>query len=201
MKLPSIQYQHGITLIVSLVMLLVVLMLSTSLASMALMGEKAARNERDKQVAMQAAESALVDAELDIENSTAATSRSEIFSPNSAKGFVDGCGKGDQNIFQGLCTFEEPATWLAADFTNSTNSASVQFGRFTGNIMPTGHGPFPAKLPRYIIELMDDPAAQPTAPAYMYRITAIGFGADSATQVVLQSFYRKSENLAKESST
>lgn len=195
---PPNHHQQGATLIVSLVMLLVVLMLSTSFAGMALMGEKAARNERDKHIAMHAAEAALADAEKDIENSTATTSRSTIFSPYSTEGFTDGCGKGDENKYQGLCTNDESGqkdAWRTIDLASTdTGSPSVQFGRFTGRMMPSGAGPFPSQLPRYIIELMlDDTPGQPTDTVYMYRITAIGFGTDSSTQIVLQSFYRKTE--------
>jgi len=202
----TMQSQDGATLIVTLVMLLVVLMLSTSFAGMALMGEKAARNERDKQVAMHAAEAALADAEHDIENSTAATSRSVIFSPFSTEGFTDGCGRGDDNRYQGLCSNQHnndhshqkdgrKDAWLTVDFSDTNaGSSSVPLGRFTGRTMPVGVGPFPSRLPRYIIELMrDSTAGQATSAAYMYRITAIGFGSDSATQIVLQSFYRKTE--------
>lgn len=193
--------QQGATLIVSLVMLLIVLMLSTSFAGIALMGEKAARNERDKQIAMHAAEAALADAEKDIENSNAATSRSVIFSPYSTEGFAAGCGRGDENKYQGLCTSDESEqkdAWRTVDLANTdAGSASVQFGRFTGRVMPSGAGPFPGQLPRYIIELiLDNTPEQPgssTRAVYMYRITAIGFGTDSSTQIVLQSFYRKTE--------
>jgi type IV pilus assembly protein PilX len=193
---PNQYHQQGATLIVSLAMLLVVLMLSTSLAGMALMGEKAARNERDKHIAMHAAEAALADAEKDIENSTAKASRSALFSPYSTEGFTEGCGKGDGNKYQGLCInhgSQHKAAWLDVALTNSdTNSASVQFGRFTGQTMPSGVGPFPAQLPRYIIELMlDTTPGLSASPLYFYRITAVGFGADSSTQIVLQSFYRK----------
>lgn len=196
--IQTISNQRGATLIVSLVMLLVVLMMSTSFAGMALMGEKAARNERDKQIAMHAAEAALADAEQDIENSTAETSRSTIFSPYSTEGFTEDCGRGEENRYQGLCIHyesEQQDAMLTIDFSNAdASSPSVPFGRFTGRTMPVGAGPFPSQLPRYIIELMQDSTAgQPTHAVYMYRITAVGFGTDSATQIVLQSFYRKTE--------
>lgn len=193
---PAYRHQQGATLIVTLAMLLVVLMLSTSLTGMALMGEKAARNERDKYIAMYAAEAALADAEKDIENSTVSTSRSAIFSAHSNEGFTEGCSRGDTNPYQGLCTnasHPEQAAWLTADLTNTdTDSVSVPFGRFTDQTIPNGAGPFPAKLPRYLIELMLDKSPDlPTSPMYMYRITAVGFGTDVSTQIVLQSHYRK----------
>ena len=60
--------------------------------------------------------------------------------------------------------------------------------------MQTGHGLLPARAARYIIELLR--YLQPgqdagTANNYFYRITALGFGARETTQVVLQSYYRK----------
>lgn len=188
--------QHGVTLIVAMVMLLILMMFSVSLAGMAIMSEKAARNERDKQVALQAAESALVDAEMDIENSSSATSRSTIFSTDSAQGFSEECGKGDDNIFQGLCMTTQAAQapiWMTVDITNTDGEAvSVPFGRFTGQTLPHGASLFTVQLPRYLIELMPDHSTGHAAKAvYMYRITAVGFGTDRKTQVVLQSFYRK----------
>src|SRR5690349_9465560 len=151
----SLIHQKGATLIVCLVMLLIVMLLGTSLAGTALMDEKAARNERDKQIAMHAAEAALADAEKDIENGNSPASRSAIFSPRSAEGFSEGCTSGDRNIYQGLCTHQgQDGAWMTADIANTgSNSPSVQFGRFTGQTMPTGNGPFPNELPRYIIEL------------------------------------------------
>ncbi len=189
-------HQYGMTLIVSLVMLLILTILSTSLTSLVLMDEKAARNELDQQIAMQAAESALADAEQDIENSTAPNSRSAIFSANSHEGFSSNCSIGDENRYQGLCIragADELPVWINTDITNTSNrSPSVRFGRFTDQTMPHGAGPFSNELPRYIIELLPDHETQQSTNAeYVYRITAVGFGVDRSTQVVLQSVYRK----------
>ena len=54
--------QRGASLIVSLLMLVAVLVLGISAAQIALQGEKASRNDRDRQIAFQAAEAALMDA-------------------------------------------------------------------------------------------------------------------------------------------
>ena len=193
------RHQHGASLVVTLVMLLIVLLLGASSSNVALMGEKAARNERDRVVALQAAESALSDAELDIENSASPASRSAIFSPVSTEGFTDGCGNGDGNIYQGLCSNlgnAQKSPWLTTTIANAgANSVSVQYGRFTGQTLPHNGGPFPIQLPRYLIELMLDNTAGQSADAhYLYRITAIGFGSSLETQAVVQSYYRKSEN-------
>ncbi len=197
--------QRGATLIVSLVMLLIVLIIGSSLAGMAQMGQKAARNERDRQIALHAAESALTDAEADIEGSTSVNSRSRIFSRYSSLGFSEECAKGDSHPYQGLCTHQKGhrSAWRMANIVSAgSNSPSVQFGRFTGKTLPSGNGPFPAQLPRYIIELIPDTTAGDAAgPVFLYRITAIGFGSSSATHIVLQSFYRKTDDRNSDSDT
>jgi type IV pilus assembly protein PilX len=186
---------RGAALVVVLSMLIVVLLLGASAAQMALQGEKAARAERDRHLAFQAAEAALIDAENDIEGSPGAPGRSAMFAADSALGFVDGCGVGSVDL--GLCL---PApqgmapTWQAIDLADADVLRFVPYGKFTGATMQTGHGLLPAREARYIIELLR--YIQPgqdagTADNYFYRITAIGFGARATTQVILQSYYRK----------
>jgi len=58
--------QQGITLPVTMLLLLAALTIGASAAQMAMLGEKAARAERDRLVAFQSAEDALMDAERDI---------------------------------------------------------------------------------------------------------------------------------------
>lgn len=189
---------QGAALIVVLGMLIVMLLLGTSAAQMALQGEKVARGERDRHIAFQTAEAALIDAEHDIEGRPGAPGRSALFAADSALGFVDGCGIGSDDL--GLCL---PApqgmapAWQAIDFADADAGAMhfVPYGKFTGATMQTGHAFLPAKAGRYIIELLR--SMQPGQDAgmtqqYFYRITAIGFGTRETTQVVLQSYYRKS---------
>lgn len=197
---PLLQ-QRGASLIVSLLMLVAVLLLGISAAQISLQGEKASRNDRDRQIAFQAAEAALQDAEMDIENSPDAKSRSSLFSENPViSNFIDGCGAGDSNTNLGLCATASPGSspiWLKVDFTDADSSTtkSVPFGNFTGQTLQTGKGSLPSKLPRYIIEVLGYNAAGAVTDAeskkYFYRITAMGFGARASTQVVLQAFYRK----------
>jgi type IV pilus assembly protein PilX len=77
--------QQGAALIVSLLMLVAVMLLGVSAAHIALEGEKASRNDRDRQLAFQAAEAGLMDAEMDIENASGPASRSHIFTRDSKK--------------------------------------------------------------------------------------------------------------------
>ncbi len=193
--------QQGISLIVSLLMLIAIVLLGISAAQIALQGEKASRNDRDRQIAFQAAEAALLDAELDIEKSPDITrTRSLLFAPGTSSGFIEGCGAGEANPSLGLCahaTEGAPEIWLTVDFSNTASATvrSVPYGKFTGKNLPTDRGSLPCKLPRYIVEIMAynkaGESADMSGRTYFYRITAIGFGARDTTAVVLQSFYRK----------
>lgn len=199
MMLPRMHAQRGMSLVVSLLMLIAILALGISAAQMALQGEKASRNDRDHQIAFQAAEAALMDAELDIQNASGGSSRSSMFQPDSTLGFTAGCGAGTSNTNLGLCqAAPEGATpvWESIDFLDASDDAkSVPYGHFTGQSFPIEKGSLPSRLPRYIIEIL--PYTAPSAGAtssemtYIYRVTAIGFGMRDSTQVVLQTFYYK----------
>ncbi|NML62216.1 pilus assembly protein [Massilia sp. RP-1-19] len=188
----------GAALVTVLFVLIAVLVVAVSAATAALNAEKSARNERDRHIALQAAEAALADAERDIQPLDPATPRAAMFAAGSALGFVDGCGKREDDPDLGLCSrVEAPGVpaWISAALAAEDASGAVAYGAFTGAVMPTGAGTLPARAPRYIIELMPFPragedASQPVTN--FYRITAIGFGSRRTTKVVLQSFYRKS---------
>lgn len=200
---PFLAGQRGVSLLVSLTMLVAVLILGTSAAQLALQSERASRNDRDRQIAFQAAEAALMDAELDIENSPVPTaSRSSLFSKNSALGFPadgeDACQAASAGKHHGLCRRAPdgtPPAWQTVDFSDdmASSARSVPYGKFTGQNFPAGQGSLPGKLPRYIVELMpyQQHGESVDKAGYFYRITAIGFGPRETTQVLLQTFYRK----------
>lgn len=200
------RYRHrGISLLIVLVWLVAVSLLAMSALQIGVQDQKAARSYRDREIAFQAAEAGLRDAELDIEDSPDLhLSRSALFARNSTAGFpadVDhACQRGISNRYQGLCRLSVDASvpsWLQvarpAQGGVDGRDVAVSYGRFTGRVMQTGVGALPAMLPRYLIELMPYRQAGYSAeqPEYFYRITAIGFGADVASEVVLQTFYRK----------
>ncbi|MFZ6774461.1 pilus assembly PilX family protein [Undibacterium sp. SXout7W] len=194
----KVNKESGASLVVSLLMLIVVLILSISLATMSLQNEKASRSDRDRQIALSAAEAALKDAETDIDPQIVpAGSRNTYFDPTSNIYFEEGCAGGTGNPYQGMClpTVVGIPVWQSVDLADTSSaSKSVAFGRFTGQTMITGKSSFPAQLPRYIIEVIPDiePGKEATEQTkYLFRITAIGFGANVQTQVVLQSYYRK----------
>jgi type IV pilus assembly protein PilX len=203
MARPGLRNSHsaqgGMALVVVLLVLIVVLLLATASAQIAMQGEKMARNDRDRRIAFEAAEAALLDAEMDIEAAPdLAVSRSDLFSRFSAFGFPSSpgtCAGGAQNRFLGLCqpaAAGEPAVWNTLDFGDAADGATVAYGHFTGRLFPSG-GALSARSPRYIIELLPDRRLGESAEreAFLYRITAVGYGANERTQVALQSIYRK----------
>ena len=190
--------QAGASLIVVMLILVIVSILGVSGIQIAMMGERGTRNDRDQQVAWQAAEAALMDAEFDIEGlpASSTTKRNTIFKSENtdiAK-FEASCGNSGQS--RGLCALNatgKPA-WLTVDFTATGNSAAtVQFGTFTGRAFPSGsQGVQPSRPPRYVIEPIPDPLVSRTnpQPRYVYRVTAMGFGPNPESQAVVQMIYR-----------
>lgn len=176
--------ERGAALVTMLVLMLALLMMSLSAARAALASAKSARYERDRQVAHAAAEAALLDAERDIDGAAGpASPRTAIFTALDASAFVERCA--GQAEKAGLCKAPSGSgaapAWQAADLAGA---AGVEYGRFSGRTLPTGAGTLPAAPPRYLVELLAGP--QP-----LFRITALGVGADPATVVVLQSHYRR----------
>jgi type IV pilus assembly protein PilX len=153
----------------------------------------AAHNERDRDVAQAAAEAALRDAEHDIAGGTAtgvpvSPDRDVHFAPAGAAAFVDGCGRGADDL--GLCRARSPPAWQTLDLAADGNPALVPYGRYTGAVLAAGSGSAPARLPAYLIERIAPPGATAQQGSF-YRITAIGFGTRASTQVVLQTLYRR----------
>ena len=179
--------QRGMTLVAILVMMLALAFLALGAMNSSVLQERMAGNARDQNVALQAAEAALRDAEQDIEANLAQA------------GFVYGCTGG-------LCLPPSMAAsgpqsapvWAALDW--STRSRS--FGSATKK--PALVGPDNVALssqPRYVVELLPqllpapgDSACQNCAPALTgqaYRITVRASGVRPSTVVTLQSTYIK----------
>ena len=189
--------QHGVTLIIVLILLVTVTLLGIGGARIALLGERSTRNDRDYQVAWQAAEAALMDAQFDIRGPNASGSqRMALFNENNTSVFLPGCNTATAH--RGLC---EPAVgkpvWASVNFLDETASATtVAYGTYTGRSFDAGGvGVKPARVPRYLIEWVPDStplgSASSGAKPIMYRITAMGFGPREDVQVVLQVAFKK----------
>ncbi len=168
--------QRGAALVAALVLMVAVLVVGFSSVHAALADAQSARYERDRQVALRAAEAALLDAERELAGTPPSAPR---FAALAGAGFIDGCGKAGFDNY-GLCTRVSPPSWQVIDLAGD-DAALVTYGTFTLRDLPGV-----AQQPRYLVELI------PLNPAYgrFYRITALGFGQRAGTRVVLQSFYR-----------
>ena len=189
--------QRGASLIMVMLILVIVSLLGVGGVQIALMSERSARNDRDQQVAWQAAEAALIDAEVDLIDPTA--TRQAVFDAKNQIAFYSGCGTATSvstGKSLGLCalntdTAVKPA-WLTADFTITGSTAmTTEYGQFTGRSFAAGgKGIQPALKPRYVIEVVPDPYGDKSDPKFIYRVTAMGFGPRADIQAVLQMIYR-----------
>lgn len=187
----AIRRSQGFSLIATLVLLVIATLLGIAAAQLVLMSERSSRYDRDRLIAFQAAEAALLDAEIDIRGP--GSSRSGLFSPTASTGFEDGCSTNSNT--RGLCLptlASAPPLWSAINFTDTQRT--VEMGDYTGRKYAAGaNGVQPAQAPRYLIELIPDPTpgGNVGVPRNLYRVTAVGFGPRVETQVMLQMFFRK----------
>ena len=203
----AMRRQRGMSLIVVLLLLIITTVLGVGAASLSLVNEKSARNDRDLEVAFQAAEAALQDAELDITGPN--PSKKARLCAFSEKGdvsaFKTGCGEDASS--RGLClgspAGDAPA-WLGVSFA-SDDAKSVELGTFTDQGYMTAdkdnpRGASTARRPRYVIEALPNNGgyapnelvgAGADQRTYLFRVTAIGYGVRAETQVVLQGIVRK----------
>ena len=183
----------GTALLMCMLMIAVMTLRGMSGARIALQDERAGRNDRDRKLAFQAAEAALLDAQLDIERPLN-TPRGALFG-TAAPRFPAGCGAG---VMLGLCDgVPAGAAWQRADFTDdaATGASTAAYGQFTGQTMQVGMGALQQRLPRYLIEAYADrragAQADLSASERIYRISAMGFGTQDNTRVLLQAWYRR----------
>ncbi|MDO9167108.1 MAG: PilX N-terminal domain-containing pilus assembly protein [Rhodoferax sp.] len=184
--------QHGASLIMVMLILVVVSLLGVGGAQIAVMSERGARSDRDHQVAWQAAEAALSDAEFDLIDSTSTRKATVPFDGKTPFAITAGCGTSGTSV--GLCalTLTGHPAWLDADYTDTSASApTTKFGTFTSRTFAAGSvGIQPAQAPRYVMEMVADPNGDKSNPEFLYRVTAVGFGPRVDIQVMLQMLYR-----------
>lgn len=167
-----IQRQRGTALLIAMLFLVILGMLGVTTMTGTTLQERMAGNTRDRDIAMQAAEAALRDAERDLTNT------STTFRVINVGMFTAGCAGG-------LCTEGAP---ILTNIDDATKSAF--FGQFSTELALQGT----AQQPRYIIELLAAmPPQLPAPPAGQqirnFRITAKGFGRNASTVVILQTVF------------
>ena len=214
----KLRRQNGAVLIVSLIMLLLLTLIGVTAMQTNGLEEKMAGNMLDRNIALQAAESALRDAERDISN----TKKNAVPRVSGVSSFTVDCGKSTSTINDdGLClcdflnktsstldncdsknNYKPPSTGSDADPTNrdlfklvnkldpavDSGKPSVAYGQFTG-VDPLGGGL--SAQPRYIIEALNDMGddCDSNSGNYCYRITVRAQGANPNTIVWLQSIF------------
>lgn len=202
---------RGMALPVVLLLLMLVLVGAAVGIRKATLAEGLSRNQIDVEIARQAAEAALRDAERDLR----LPDGSVVGSAQCARGDdrpIDAQGARGEPYFTAACprgqcghplsyyaasnyaTLTNPMPWwptaksgLWLDTAPSLPSACATFtggvplGTFTDTPRLVGV----ARQPEYLIEHMGF-----NEDKFLFRITARGFGADDATEVVLQSYFR-----------
>lgn len=187
--------EQGAVLLISLMFLIVLTLLGLSAMKATTLEERMAGNSRDYNIALQAAESALRDAETDLKGTGVTVGRALTITtfPVNLIGSAtpSGCAAG------GLCIIVNETTQLyktaSVDWSTS-GTTSVQYGQYTGASSITGV----SAQPRYVLELMQFAdgknkdrvsGASGSADYYYIRITARGWGANAQTQVTLQEVF------------
>jgi len=169
---PAARRERGAALIVALLFLVILAMLGVSSMSNTALEEKMAGNSRDQNIALQATEAALRDAERDIGNLNPA------YRVVTVALFTAACTGG-------LCAEGAALTKLDNVLT------SAFYGQFTGELPLQG----PVQQPRYIIELLTAvPPQVPVPPVGQtirnFRVTARAYGKNTTTVVILQTVYQ-----------
>ncbi len=177
--------QQGVVMAIALIMLLMLTIIGVTSMSSGNLQEVMARNMLDRNYAFQAGESALRDAEIDVENNMTA-----------GADFDAACT-------DGLClppaATTDPPVWESVVDWDSA-SLTREFGEHTGGTpYKTKLAPSLAAPPKYIIEYNDIAcvAGLPgedlrTAVKFdKYRITSQAAGRSSQARIRLQSTYRK----------
>ena len=167
------QRQSGAALLCTLMLLSICMLLGAATANMTLMNEKAARNNRDHEIAFQAAEAALADALQDL---------------RSARGQASDFPQQPGTCDKGLCLSDGPPAWTLAKLDEIT----ITYGSISARRFAHGSGTLASQAPRYLIELLRIASAgksNETPPPPRYRITAIGYGPQPHNRVLLQTIH------------
>lgn len=208
--------QRGVALVVVMIFMLALTILAALSVRTASTGEKVARNQLDQQVARQAAEAALRDAERDLLLPTAGMKTDALCDRGDTRPVMDGIGYFNATCKAGQCSLSL-ADYQAADYAAAPASGVVSEPWWPASRGGLWNNAFDAKPSREKgaincltftggVPLGTYTGAPPIAgvsrqPEYLvevfqrgtstyFRITSRGFGYDPATQVVLQSYFR-----------
>lgn len=191
-RAPGHRREQGMTLLVVMLLVIVAGLLGVTAASMGNVDERVARNARDQNIALQAAEAALRDARQDLLSDTTLDGAARSFA--GATGATANCNAAGYRGFCMPAAAGATAVWKTA---LKDDARSVGFGEATAR--PNDERFRDASTqggvrlqPRYVIEPISDPDEILLTGAlhYVYRVTAIGYGAITGTEVIVQEVVR-----------
>lgn len=192
-------HQRGVVLFIALVFLIVLTVLGVSLFGTTTSEEKMARNYRDVELAEEAAEAALRDAQIRIDGfyvwNSSATATPTPVDPLAFSSACTGglCVNATQPVDKNVSLTGSPSVALGTCPASGGCDGAGSAITTTGS--PTIHDV--AGQPRYVIEKIDwtppgeaiSSGAGGTPPKQAYRVTARATGRSATTQVVLQEVY------------
>ena len=186
--------QQGVILFVALTCLVVLSLMGISLYSTTTAEELMARNYRDVEVAGQAAEAALRDAKIRIRGWWVyVADKNALPKPVDPLAFSSACTNGlcvgaAQPVDRNVSMTAAPSVKLG-----ECPGSCDGLGNGTATSSPAVNGLSAAQQPRYLIELIDykPPGVDlsSSVPIYAYRISAMGRGRLTTTQVLRQEVY------------
>ncbi len=168
--------QQGVALIVALIFLAVLAILGVAIARNSSMEERMAGNTRDRDLAFQAAEAALKDADADL---PCFVNPSSPPCPNPNPNPFDGSTPG---LITYVANANDPAYWRAYNWDAASQEATAALANVEAK-------------PRYVIEKKPNTIIPPVPPSVTpttvqhFRVTARGVGGSADTIVILQSEY------------
>ncbi len=209
--------QSGVTLVIILLFMATLAIGGLYTARSALMGEKLARNQLDYQVARQAAEAALRDAELDLMISNGSQTPSGAgCSRGSTRPVLSAVAYFNSDCLAGQCQFMTTAQRLAADYSEASAGGSVPAepwwprsngGKWEYSSDKPGPGSsvncatFTGGVPlgtytgaKSLVGVSQQPEylieAIRRGSTYLFRITSRGFGVRPGSEVAMQSYFQ-----------
>jgi type IV pilus assembly protein PilX len=179
--------QRGVVLVSSLLLLIVVTIIALSMFRSFGIQEKIAGNMREKQRALQAAESAEVFAEVWLQNGT-----SNLLPTNCTSLLNGTIGEGQicANALQSVVADVTVVPWqnTGANVGVTFLPTNMPTGATTAYSAPGAFGPNYFGTPTFYISDLG-PSVDPTVPGEIYQIDAFAYGGSKNTVAVVESTY------------
>lgn len=188
------QHQHGIVLITGLLLLVLITLVVLAASRSGRLQAVMSSNTRDRDLAFQAAETALLDAELrlndfHIDNFRSNVARAGLIDRSAAsKELRVAASTADYWISPSFALSDGTAGYRWFDANGAVdNSKSIAINQVVEGV---------DQQPRFVIEYLGNGTDCGTQTDYRYRVTALGIGASTGsnkqadTRVLLQSEYK-----------